>query len=203
MTYLGGSAAALATDRNAWHTRADQAWGSSRVWNSGSSFETDSANNAAASSTWQSRANQAWGASRVWNSGESWEAAYTRVLPPAAPIVLSATNAGVSGTSSGTLCTLTVNRAGYWMCSFKGAWGGNASDGPVSTTLTLGGVGAVDAQTGDAAGSGNSNWPMSLTDTTPRLLANGAAVTVTYSLAGGTVSGTVYAVFVPTQANPH
>jgi hypothetical protein len=203
MTYLLSSAGALITDRNTWHTRSDQAWGSSRVWNSGSSFETDSANNAASSTTWQGRANNAWGTSRVWNSGESWEQAYTRVLPPAVAVVRTNTNAGVSGSTSGTLCSLTTDRAGYWMCSFKGAWSGNASDGPVTTTLTLAGVGAVDAQTGDAAGSGNSSWPMSLTDVTPRNVGSGATVTVTYSLAGGTLSGTLYAVFVPTAGAAH
>src|SRR5215831_10201689 len=96
MTYLAGSVSSLVTDRNTWHSRADQAWGSSRVWNSGSSFETDLAamtadrnNWQSSSNTWQGRANQAWGTSRVWNSGESWEAAYNRVLPYAGPYDLN------------------------------------------------------------------------------------------------------------------
>jgi hypothetical protein len=68
MTYLAGSVGSLITDRNTWHSRADQAWGTSRVWNSGSSFESDSL-------TWHGRADQAWGGARVWSSGESFESA--------------------------------------------------------------------------------------------------------------------------------
>jgi hypothetical protein len=130
-------------------------------------------------------------------------AAYNAVLPPASPIVLSASNAGVSGNpASGTLCTLTVDRSGYWHCSAVLHWSGNSSDGPVSTGLTVGGVG-VDSESGDASGSGGANWPMSLTDTTARYVGLGGSVSVTYTLNGGTVWGSVYAVFVPTQAYPH
>lgn len=73
MTYLASSA-------TLWITRAHQAWGTSRQWGVGSSFETDLAamttdrnNWQSSSNTWQSRANQAWGSSRVWNSGSSFE----------------------------------------------------------------------------------------------------------------------------------
>jgi len=89
MTYLAASVSALVVDRNNWHTssdtwqgRANNAWGSSRVWNSGTSFESALATMTAdrdswqsQSSTWQGRANNAWGASRVWNSGTSFESA--------------------------------------------------------------------------------------------------------------------------------
>jgi len=61
------------TSAGLWVNRANQAWGSSRQYNVGSSFETDSANWQSSSSTWQGRANNAWGASRVWNSGQSFE----------------------------------------------------------------------------------------------------------------------------------
>jgi hypothetical protein len=73
VSYMGGSAAYLWGLVQTWTGRANNAWGASRVWNSGSSFETDSANWQSSSSTWQSRANSAWGASRVWNSGSSFE----------------------------------------------------------------------------------------------------------------------------------
>lgn len=66
MTYMAGSISSLVLDRNTWHTRADNAWGASRVWNTGVSFESDAA-------TWHTRADQAWGDSRTWNSGTSFE----------------------------------------------------------------------------------------------------------------------------------
>lgn len=88
MTYLGGSAAALAADRNTWMSRAHTAWGPSRSWGVGTSWEglynqsqTDLANMTASRNAWQTNANNAWGPSRVYGSGESWEAAYNRVLP--------------------------------------------------------------------------------------------------------------------------
>ena len=79
MTYLASAAQYLAT----WIGRANQAWGTSRVWNSGSSFEADLAAMTAnrdfwanQSATWQARADSAWGPNRVWNNGTSWEAYY-------------------------------------------------------------------------------------------------------------------------------
>jgi len=41
MTYLAGSVTSLVTDRNTWHSRADQAWGASGIWNSGQSYQVD------------------------------------------------------------------------------------------------------------------------------------------------------------------
>lgn len=199
MTYLGASAAALATDRNTWQSRANQAWGASRVWNSGTSWESQAAANDAARATWQGRADQAWGASRVWSSGESWEQAYNRVLPPAAPITLSAAGGPNTG-ASGTMCSITVNRAGYWYFSFAGSWTGNSSDGPNSVTIV--GHGGSGTANGDAAGSGNAGWNLGCCDTVPRLLSNGAVVSVNWTLGGGQIAGTLYAMFVPTQAYP-
>src|SRR5438132_5426831 len=124
MTNLGSSLAAIVTDRNTWQTRANNAWGSTRVWNSGTSFESaynsevtlynnevTSYNNMVTDrDTWQSRANNAWGSSRVWNSGESWEAAYNRVLPPASTQSFVAPISSVSQ-ASGATTTLSVGTA--------------------------------------------------------------------------------------------
>lgn len=44
---LFGSLSWALAQRALWISRANNAWGSSRVWNSGSSFETDAANNLA------------------------------------------------------------------------------------------------------------------------------------------------------------
>jgi hypothetical protein len=125
VTYLASAAAYLATwigranqawgasrvwnsgqsfeqDSAMWHGRADQAWGTSRAWNSGSSFEADLAAMTADRNTWKNRADQAWGPTRVWNSGESWEAAYNRVLPPAGVSTWSCTY-NASGAGGGNL----------------------------------------------------------------------------------------------------
>jgi hypothetical protein len=156
MTYLLSSAGALIVDRNTWHTRADQAWGASRVWNSGSSFETDSANNLANANTWQTRANQAWGSSRVWSSGESWEAAYARVLPPtgvSTPGTIT-TTASVTVSDSGSVAfdfpgaTYTTTRAGYFSvygsCYVSGNNGDYTSNSLGFLRIVVNGTPAVD-----------------------------------------------------------
>lgn len=110
----------MVVDRNTWQGRAHTAWGASRSWNSGASFEAQAWSGGALNvgslwsdlytqsqaalttmttdrNTWQGRANTAWGASRSWssgtsfeaqawtggalNSGELWSTAYARVLP--------------------------------------------------------------------------------------------------------------------------
>jgi hypothetical protein len=121
VTYLASSAGALIVDRNTWHGHADQAWGTSRVWNSGSSFETDLANMTTDRNTWHSRADSAWGSSRVWSSGESWEAAYNRVLPPASQVLLAGGpwgNSTDTGVGYITLGSLSLDRSGYWTVWF-------------------------------------------------------------------------------------
>jgi len=222
MTYLGGSAAALAADRNTWQGRANNAWGTSRVWNSGSSFETDLAtmttdrnNWQASSTTWQGRANNAWGASRVWNSGESWEAAYTRVLPPSAPVVL---HVSFSGALPGDReqAALQVNRTGYWATfaninfsappgqidvqlkmTYNGdanhATPGNGTQGvaglvrvPTSAASQAGWSSGYDASGGYALVT-NGNWVTFRTNSTSNTAAN----------------GDFWAVFIPTATYPH
>jgi len=73
----------MTTDRNTWQTNANNAWGSSRVYNSGTSWETAYNNEVALyngmvtdRNNWQTNANNAWGPDRVYNSGSSWEALY-------------------------------------------------------------------------------------------------------------------------------
>ena len=73
MTYLATGAKVLWDQVQLWTGRANQAWGTSRVWNTGSSFETDLAGMTSQRDTWYSRANQAWGTSRVWGQGSSFE----------------------------------------------------------------------------------------------------------------------------------
>jgi hypothetical protein len=73
VTYLATGAQVLWNQVQTWTGRANQAWGTSRVWNTGSSFEADLGAMTTDRNTWQSRANSAWGVSRVWNSGSSFE----------------------------------------------------------------------------------------------------------------------------------
>jgi len=146
MTYMGGTVAALVADRNAWHTRANQAWGTSRVWNSGSSFETDLAamtadRNAwqASSNTWQGRANQAWGPSRNWSSGESWEAAYNRVLPAgsgASPVILDVTSGFTESNANSSykqFFAWTIPTTGYWSIHLEYSYDNGAGQSDLYT----------------------------------------------------------------------
>lgn len=85
MTYVLSSA-------GLWVNRANTAWGASRQYNVGSSFEQDSAtwhsraDTAYASGTWgsgptwQANANQVYGPSRVYGSGNSFETNYNNLL---------------------------------------------------------------------------------------------------------------------------
>jgi len=73
MTYLASSAHALWNQVQTWTSRANQAWGPTRVWNSGTSFEQMASDNQNTATTWQGRANNAWGGSRQWNVGQSFE----------------------------------------------------------------------------------------------------------------------------------
>jgi len=234
MTYLGASVAALATDRNTWQSRANQAWGASRVWNSGSSFETDSqtwqgrANNAwgtsrvwnsgssfetdlanmttdrnnwqASSNTWQSRANQAWGASRTWSSGESWEAAYNRVLPPAAVIHLSSTGGTGSGSDGWQFaCSVTIDRSGYWVCTAMGQNGG----GPfVGARIRINGSVQTIQGAFNSGGINNGN-PTAGVVYAGHLNAGDVVQADGYRGSFGTCNVFVDAYFNPTQGEPH
>ena len=202
MTYMGGSVAALAADRNTWHARADQAWGTSRVWNSGSSFETDLANMTTDRDTWHSRADQAWGASRVWNSGESWEAAYNRVLPPASTVILSTPFAGSTSTSMQDVAVLTVNRTGYWVLTATIGTLSLSTNTDIVPRFRYGGsfgVQGILAFKGPAAT--NVGWGPD----DPQLVTNGTQVAfqINSSTASPFSGGTFKAIFVPTSTYPH
>jgi hypothetical protein len=201
MTYLLSSAGALIVDRNAWHTRADQAWGDSQVWNSGASYKTQRDQNATDRDTWHTRADQAWGTSRVWSSGESWEAAYARVLPPAAVDELTASGGEFLYGGLQTYCAITVDRTGYWFVT------GQATSITVSTGVllrfTFNGVFLNDSY----------NWQASAGERIGTLLCGAARLIsagqqiVFAGDAGGSAARTgshvMRAVFVPTQTYPH
>jgi hypothetical protein len=142
MTNLGGSIAAIWALVVLWTGRANNAWGASRVWNSGTSFESAyttevglyNASQASLASvtadrdTWQARANAAWGDSGVWSSGTSFQ----NQRPTASPIVWSGSLSGSigasasaslsvsetsdpSGIASASGTTITVSKAGTYV----------------------------------------------------------------------------------------
>jgi len=204
MTYLAGSVSSLVTDRNTWHSRADSAWGTTRIWSSGSSFETDLANMTTDRNNWQANANSAWGASRVYGSGESWEAAYNRVLPPAAVTHLAASIAipnGGDGFSTGILTSVTINITGQWVLVGRADVHGPAS-------------GIQLFRNGGQIGGGGYYWHLDSSGAVVGSPQAGCFVQMacnsgdtigvrpaTASFGGGSVY--VDAWFIPVQANPH
>src|SRR5437879_3764324 len=75
MTNLGSSLAAIVTDRNTWQTRANNAWGSTRVWNSGTSFESAyNSEYANARDTSTSTHPPGWANNQLWSTTASqWQ----------------------------------------------------------------------------------------------------------------------------------
>jgi hypothetical protein len=116
---VSASLTAMTTDRNTWTTRANQAWGPSRVWNSGSSYETLYNDMSSQKSTWESRANQAWGPNRVWNNGSSWEALYNDMVVQRDAWITNYNN-------------MVANRD-YWMGQANYYWGPSRAHGSGST----------------------------------------------------------------------
>lgn len=217
MTYLASSAGALITDRNAWHTRADQAWGSSRVWNSGTSFESALATMTADRNAWQTNANNAWGLSRVYGSGESWEAAYNRVLPPTGDVfangtcsinpltgsfqsvaVTESSDAGGLVTVSGV--TITISKTGNYVFAamLNGSYG--VGNGNVDLRLLING-----SPTATHGNGGLRGWAIDYYYHLGPANA-GTTIQVQGTGTGGTttnVGGTWELVFIPNQSYPH
>lgn len=205
MTYLASSAGALITDRNTWHTRADQAWGASRVWNSGSSFESDSA-------TWHSRADQAWGASRAWNSGESWEQGYNRVLPAGSGVTpVSVSNSSGGGSFSGGSLSfpgVTLNRVGRWVVIAQfiiNSGSHPTNDAQPNAALLLNGSTTVNIPNIDIAGNVSRTTTYQIAGL---VTANAVTDTIVFNISpapadGSYASSAITAYFVPTPTYPH
>ena len=207
MTYLATAAQYLTT----WIGRANQAWGTSRTWNTGNSFETDlgtmttDRNNwQSSSNTWQGRANNAWGTSRVWNSGESWESAYTRVLPPASVVHLGASAAipnGLDGFSTGVLAAVTISITGQWVLVGRADVHGPASG--VQLFRNGGQIGGggyfwhLDSA-GAVVGSPQAGCVVQMACTAGDTIGVKPA---TGSFGGGSCYTDAY--FIPVQSNPH
>jgi hypothetical protein len=194
---------AMVADRDTWQSRANNAWGSSRVWNTGTSWEsaynsevtayTDMVNQR---NIWSGRADSAWGASRTWSSGESWEAAYARVLPPGDGTATVA--ASGSASSSGEVCRVTLNRTGYWAIVFRGTASQGANAAPASISTNVGDSAGWDAGGDQSMSSGIGLQVFSVWSV-------GTIITVNFNDGGGgnSVSGTLTAFFVASQSYPH
>lgn len=188
------------TDSTTWHGRADQAWGASRVWSSGTSFESDV-------TTWQGRANNAWGTSRVWNSGESWEAAYNRVLPPASQVTISGSQVATTfGTTETTVMQLTVTLTGYWFAAYAMQMNDSTAIANTPCTLKFAGTGVSSANWQNALGSAQGDIG-GCGVYGGGVLTSGQTISVTFSrnVAGTcTISSqSLMAIFVSNQAYPH
>jgi hypothetical protein len=199
MALLGSLSWALA-QRILWMGRANNAWGSSRVWNSGSSFETDSA-------TWQARANTAYD-SGTWGVGNPWQTDYNNVLPPAAPgdtLVGTAGSTTILGTGLSTQYTITVDRTGYWYASaFVSATGLSSGGDSLNIHLFYNGVDTVQKTFGFSGSRASGGCQV----IAPALISAGQAITLQVTKTGATytVDGTLSelrATFVSTQSNPH
>jgi hypothetical protein len=159
VTYLGGSLAGMTADRNLWKNRADQAWGRSRSWSGGLSWESEynTSQAALASMTadrdaWINNYNQAIASRDYWqhtvahNDANVWDNRYNAgysagnsagYAAGAASKTTSAVGTGTSGTgglpgwpsTSGDLGSVTCPRTGLAHISFR--TGSNGDDAAV------------------------------------------------------------------------
>jgi hypothetical protein len=143
---VSASLAAMTTDRNTWQGRANNAWGPTRVWNSGSSYETLYNDMSSQKSTWESRANQAWGPNRVWNNGSSWEALYNDMVVQRDAWITNYNN-------------MTANRD-YWQGQANYYWGPSRVHGSGSTweNLYSGLLGSLNNPDGHIQAIVNTSW---------------------------------------------
>jgi hypothetical protein len=170
---LFGSLAYFIAQRTLWIGRANNAWGPSRAWNSGVSWETN--------------ANNAWGASRVYGSGLSFE----QRLPPASVDHVAASGAVAADGAQHQTGSVTLDRGGNWIVVF-------ASDGSASVDIVglVGGVQVAHITGTPASTSIGVAWQGGVT------LGTVVTVGITAS-GGGTRNGYVDAFFIPTATNPN
>lgn len=153
--------------------------------------------------TWQGRANNAWGSSRVWNSGTSFEAR----LPPTLD-VLSAnfSTLTVSASNANTqMGSVTTDRAGVWIIRGLGhnnADGSRPNNDDVAMDIVVGGVVQV---TRAYVTSTKATDFVSYFRT--GVIASGTVLRIdmrqSRAAAMSLASGSIEAVFVPTDTNPN
>jgi hypothetical protein len=208
MALLGSLSWAI-SQRALWLSRANNAWGSSRVYGSGSSFETDSA-------TWQGRANTAYD-SGTWGVGNTWQADYNAVLPPASPIVVTASlsatppvannawpvSGGTAGLGTWSSNSLTLNKTGHYVVTF--AFDAGHQGGTLAGYVRKSGVQqGTNWSSMNTSGGSTDSWFVGYAD----IDANSGDVIDVFlnSVGGNTASasaGTLTIRFVPTSTNAH
>lgn len=180
--------------RNLWKGRADSAWGASRVWNSGASWETN------------------YNAEVTLYNNEV--ALYNSVLPPAAAdqIIGTTINTGLNGGGSGMtnadeLVRITIDRTGYWAFAGYAQCGASGDGDTVWLTIYSGGTTLGSTTFGFTPNHG-VNSAGSGVFASPALLSAGAVVSL-YGVKNGaqqvptlTQQG-LRGWFMPTQANAH
>ncbi len=202
MTYLAASAGALVVDRNTWHTRADTAYGVSRVWSSGSSFETDLGTMTSDRNYWKTTV--AHDDPDVWTNRYNAGVSAANAALPAAYQLAAAVNSNSYTTAETTLRTITVNRTGYWWaaCSVINADGGTTANCTARLRMAGGQVAAVTWFNFVNGGAGSGLVATS----TPVLISSGQTITLTAQQASGSVpsvsSALLVAGFVPAPGYP-
>jgi hypothetical protein len=154
-------------------------------------------------SYWKGQADFFWGATRQYGNGETWEQAYNRVLPYSGPLVYDSGLFQTSNDTGGsyvTLGTVTVGLTGYYDVIMRGNGNNFASNGNCAWRVLIGG-GQADS------GSGGSGWSGDIGQYWRGFLGAGTQIAFqgqinNQGFSGG-ISGHLYAVFIPTPANPH
>jgi hypothetical protein len=202
MTYLASSAGALITDRNTWHTRADTAYGASRVWSSGSSFETDLTNMTNDRNYWKTTV--AHDDPNVWTNRYNAGVSAANAALPAAYQLTAVVNSNSYTTTETTLRTITVNRTGYWWaaCSLINADGGTVAN--CTARLRMAGTQIAVVTFFNFVNGGAGSGLVSTS--TPVLVSNGQTIILTAQQSSGSVpsvsSALLVAGFVPTPSYP-
>lgn len=233
MTFLASTATNLWNQVQTWTGRANNAWGSSRVWNSGSSFETDLGNMTTDRNAWQGRANSAWGASRVWNSGSSFETdlgnmtadrnawqgransawgasrvwnsgeSWEAAYNRVLPAGLTGYSAASSGSFTGQIAALTVGITGQYLVAWNNACSTSGSYGWVNFTLNVAGAN-VATNIPTAVNNQVTSYGGGYWQGT---ISAGQQVKLSASQAGSSTSsnqgGSLVAYFIPTPTYPH
>lgn len=198
---LFGSLSWALSQRALWLGRANNAWGISRAWNSGTSFETDSA-------TWQGRANTAYD-SGVWGSGNTWQADYTATVPAgsgATPeeTTLSLAAGGPSGGAVWTGSSWSVTRTGHYVATWS--FSPNSTNSPSGQVVLL--IRKAGVQQGSAFTTAAPTGLQSSYNGWAEFDANAGDVMDLFCSSqtgsnGSASAGTLKYIYIPTPTHPH
>lgn len=173
---LLGQYNALVTDRDTWHTRANQAWGDSQVWSSGTPYSAQ-----------RPPALKQWTAGFAASSGN---AANISVFSQSNPDGAYFTNITLG---------VRVVRAGYYACWLEGSVrSGNYANG-TTINMNISGVGARSFRVAIGGNSQAISQPMIF------FSGGSNDITLSYAPQDGNSGGdgTMYVIFVPYNSTPN